>query len=199
MSRDLKSGIWTVRTKDSLNNISEHICEKLYLTLPCPQSLELVGDFIVPELKNSFEKVLYNRSIVLMVVLKGREPIKISQMPFIAPFGSITFNSNGHELAYATIYMNSNWSFRNYSYSDQELAFSISQLFVKNLYKHKINPEIVAASLKKWKYATPQTKTCIEGTHYTDKELGLSICGDFFADTPLRHPLEQALLSTINM
>lgn len=186
------NGLWNIT--DNNNQITNS--ESIILTMPVPQSLELIKNSnvnLTPEIVQNLEKVEYARSIAGILILKNKSNIKNEGgLKFKdGPISFITDNNlkgvnNG--LTAVTVEMSHGFSIKNWDKSDEE----ISELII-DASDDYLNSKVLKSQIHKWKYSTPQ-KVYPKKFEVVDSPGSLYFAGDAF----LGKNVESAYLSGLS-
>lgn len=184
-----KNGEWII-TDDKYKSLK---AEALILTMPVPQSLELIRNSkleIAEDVISNLQKVEYARSIVGILVLDNISNIK-NEGGLKFHDGQISFITDNNlkgvnkSLTALTVEMSNDFSIENWDNSDEE----ITELIIEASSEY-LNSKVLKSQIHKWKYSTP-LKSYPKKFEVVDSPGTLYFAGDAF----LGSTVESAYLS----
>lgn len=184
-----KNGEWII-TDDNNKSLK---AEALILTMPVPQSLELIRNSklkIAEDIISNLQKVEYARSIAGILILDKISNIK-NEGGFKFHDGPISFITDNNlkginkSLTALTVEMSNDFSIENWDKSDEE----ITELIIESSSEY-FNSKVLKSQIHKWKYSTP-LKSYPKKFEVVDSPGTLYFAGDAF----LGSTVESAYLS----
>ena len=189
---EYKNGAWNII--DDNNRLINS--ESLILTMPVPQSLELINNSkleIPADITNNLEKVEYARSIAGILILENKSNIKNEGgLKFEdGPISFITDNNlkgvnNG--LTAVTVEMANNFSIENWDKSDEDII-----KLIIDASEEYLNSKVLKFQIHKWRYSTP-LRSYPKNFEVIDSPGSLYFAGDAF----LGSNVESAYLSGLS-
>ena len=175
---EYKNGEWIVNDE---NNKSLK-AKALILTMPVPQSLELIRNSklkISEEIISNLQKIEYARSIVGILALDSNSNIK-NEGGLKFHDGPISFITDNNlkginkNLTALTVEMSNDFSIKNWDKSDEE----ITKLIIETSREY-LNSKVLKFQIHKWKYSTP-LKSYPQKFEVVDSPGTLYFAGDAF-------------------
>ena len=158
-------------------NGTEFECQKLILTAPLPQAMELLKqNSLAPDSSHPLHEIHYSKAIILLATLSDLQP-EMQSLDFESHH-FLLMKERDHHPNGLVMHLSQNFSEEFFEHSDEEILKEVMNILKRSPF---LQNQIQKFELKKWRYSRPMSTY---PAPYLEISPDLYLAGDAFA-TPL--------------